>query len=460
MPTTVKNRAANELIGQAEALEAQIADTAKPMSMEEVSKAAEGVRALRTRAAAIAEFTPKAEIERQGGDAGLPVPNPDATIDDFPSIKDEIAKYNKDFGRAFRSMRGFAHALGRNTLTTSQRDVLHRGQRILAQTRATDDVIIGDASDPSGGEFLLPLQQEPSIFRVENRLSGILAGARKYNAIGRSLRIPCVVQDSADGGITRPLAGIANITIVGEGDTKPQQDPKFQQRILTIFKAAAISQIGDETMSDDLTGGQLPATVIAQVGDQCVNFANELLTFTGGGTTEPEGALDPSNGALIVVNRETSQSITTTDIFNMMAKFIGGPDGIWLHSRSAIPQLFGLALSGNTLVTFLANLNDNPGGRMLMGYPLILCDILPQLGVQGDLALVSPSFYAAAIRQQLTVQSSIHVAFVNDITTWRFLFRFGGVPIPTDTYAYAGDGSGNKVNEFSPFVVLGDQAVS
>jgi hypothetical protein len=53
----------------------------------------------------------------------------------------------------------------------------------------------------------------------------------------------------------------------------------------------------------------------------------------------------------------------------------------------------------------------------------------------------------------LTVESSIHVKFVQDITTYRFLARGGGIPIPTSTYAYK-TSAGVKVDPHSPFVVL------
>jgi HK97 family phage major capsid protein len=97
---------------------------------------------------------------------------------------------------------------------------------------------------------------------------------------------------------------------------------------------------------------------------------------------------------------------------------------------------------------------------MLLGYPIVISDFLPTLGVQGDLNLINPAFYAVALRQSLTVESSIHYDFVADVTTYRFFARGGGVPIPDGTYAYKTDGSGNKIDENSPFVTLGDDVTS
>ena len=65
----------------------------------------------------------------------------------------------------------------------------------------------------------------------------------------------------------------------------------------------------------------------------------------------------------------------------------GGGQSVWLINRTALPALLSLTLSGNTLVTWLSNLRDGPP-MQLLGLPVIMTDILPVLGVQGDLALV------------------------------------------------------------------------
>jgi len=77
----------------------------------------------------------------------------------------------------------------------------------------------------------------------------------------------------------------------------------------------------------------------------------------------------------------------------------------------------------------------------------------PALGSESDFSLINPDFYALAIRKALTVESSIHYAFNTDLTTWRFVARAGGIPIPIDTYAWKSTAS-TKVNAHSPFVSL------
>ena len=88
-----------------------------------------------------------------------------------------------------------------------------------------------------------------------------------------------------------------------------------------------------------------------------------------------------------------------------------------------------------------------------------LSDLMAPLGSESDISLVNGDFYAAAIREQLTVESSIHYKFKNDLTAYRFKARGGGIPIPLAPYAYKSDGT-NLIAAHSPFVTLDDVVAS
>ena len=125
---------------------------------------------------------------------------------------------------------------------------------------------------------------------------------------------------------------------------------------------------------------------------------------------------------------------------------------MWFASRYTLQSLMQLTLNGTSLVTWLTNLRDKPQ-MLLLGIPVVITDLLAPLGSKNDFALINPDFYAIAWRQGLTVQSSIHEKFRYDITTYRFVARAGGVPLPTSTYAYK-YANGAKIAEHSPFVTL------
>lgn len=452
-----KNKEANELFAKADLIRAEIGDPTKDLSVEEFTAKKKEFDALTLRAQMMAGHTPDAEIQRQGGDQAIAdrlgvaevqrtSPEEAAKQDFPPTIRAKVNALSKNIQRNFGGTANYCRmARGMGTPNAAQVQVFTQAQEL---TRT----IIGAANDASGGEFLLPLEQESSIFRVDNTIPGLLQRARMYTMRGRTKRIPYLIQD--DEGLTRPLSGISAITIVGEADAKPVREPKFGQRLLTAYKYAAISEIGDETLDDDFTGDLEPALTMA-VGNEILNQLNFHVTTSGTGTGEPLGALNTNNGALIKVTRATQNRITFADAVKMYTRHTHGPNSFWIISRRALGELFTFEVSTGSGATYLANLRSDPSGTPLLGYPIVVSDFLAALGSEGDFGLINPDHYAAALRRQLTVESSIHVKFVNDVTTWRFFARGGGIPIPTAPYAYQSAASSN-VNEHSPFVVLDD----
>lgn len=443
-----KSREANELRAKARAVLAEISDTSQPLTGEEFTAKKAEFDALTARAQFLADHTPDAEIARQGGDAELVRVDAEGADALPPNAKDQMAHLHKVVRAAFGGTANYCRAargmLG--NLTSKQ-------EAALALAKETTRTIVGTASDASGGEFLLPLEQEASVFRVDNTIQGILQRARMYSMRGRTKRIPYLVQDNNE--ITRPLSSISAITIVGEASTKPTREPVWGQRVLTAYKYAAVSKVADEMLDDDFTG-DLEPSMIQVVGQEIVNQINYDLTINGSGSGAPTGALHTSaNTALLKVTRQTQNRIKAADLFNMYVQHTHGPSSFWLVSRRAVAEVFNMELSTGSGTTFLANLVTDPMKATILGYPVVVSDFLNTMGAEGDLALVNPEHYAAAMRRQLTVESSIHVGFVDDYTTWRFFARAAGIPIPTSPYAYRSAASAN-VDEHSPFVVLDD----
>jgi HK97 family phage major capsid protein len=444
-PLVSKNRAANELREQAHKLRHDLMDPAASFTAEQVEKMTGDIRALEMRAQAAADFTPDAEVDRQGGDAELVRVDAQAPArSEFAGMADAMTQVRSTIVSAFPNVGAYIRAATSGRPGTPAQ---------AAALKAVDQFTRTITGSTNGGEYLLPLTQVPEIFSVANQQPGLFQYARRYNVPGRSLRIPYLVQDEGTTTLNRPMAGkIANVSIVGEGATKPTREPTFGQRLLTMYKYAAITQFGDELLGDDFTG-ELPAEVTTAVGGQIVNKINEDITIDGSGSSEPLGALNASNTALIAVNRASASDFTAADAFAMYVRHTHGSNSVWMVSRRVLSKLFALQTTNNTMVTWIANLRDTPQ-MLLLGLPVVVTDLLPTLGVKGDVALVNGDFYAMGLRQALTVESSIHVAFVQDVTTYRFVARGGGIPLPTSTYAYKVNSSGNKVDEHSPFVVL------
>lgn len=454
-----KSRAAQEFRGRAQALQAKLIDPDVKLTADEAKIMHDEIKTLNVRANAAAEFTADAEIERQGGAGDLvragqeQSPEQVTRKDKYLSMDKRIAALTEKVKGEFGDVRSFM-----NVGVAQHRPPTESQKALMRENRELTRAIVGTTGDVSGGEYLLPLTQVASIFSLSNVQQGIMQRARVFNVPGRTLRIPFLMQDDSEAStvLNRPMAGnIANVTIIGEGSTKLVRPPKFGQRLLTVYKYAAYTQVSDELLADDFTG-ELPAEFINAVGQQALNAMNEDLTIDGSGSSEPDGALYPNAAWNIAVTRNTSSTIKPEDLFNMYSRHTHGPGSVWMASRRAVQALFGMSLTSASLVTYLRDLNSRPELNIL-GYPVILTDILPTLGSAGDLALVNPDFYAYAMRQALTVELSRDYAFIDDLTTYRFVVRGGGIPINPGLYAYKYAGS-QGVDEHSPFVYLGDVA--
>jgi len=446
MSIVTKSRAAAEFRTKADALRAELLDATRSLTVDEVKSRTDEINALEQRAAAAAGFTPEAELARQGSPELAQRTAPEAAaVESAP----ELAEITKEVRKAFGGPNGYLLAMARRSMhgmTDAQRAVAAKVDAFHART------IVGTASDATGGEFLLPLQQVANIFTTQMGVGGILETAQRFPVAGRTLRIPFAKQTSAL--VDRPMAGIANVSIVGEAAEKPEKEITFAQRLLTVYKWAAYTELSDEILSDDFTGDLAP-TVQAMIGGQIVNAINESVTIDGTGSSQPLGAFNGSNASLVKVSRKTASQFKIEDVFAMYARHIVGPQSRWYIHPSVLPQFMNLAVGDTTLMTNLSG----AASMQLLGIPVVVTPLVSVLGSEGDVCLGNGAFYALALRQALTVESSIHYKFRHDITAYRFLARAGGLPIPDGTYSYKAANSA-KTYEVSPFVVLDDVVAS
>jgi HK97 family phage major capsid protein len=463
MPVQIKDRstadAANTFREKAAAKRAELLDPNKTFSADELRAAETEISAFEQRAAMIAGFTPDNEIEDQGGlgrdgvvvDAATRgAPEPEGRAKGHARRMEQLRKSVED---EFGGPNSLILALARRSimpLTSSQQRVINE---IDAMTKRT---ITAETGSDSGSEYLLPLQQVESIFSVGMSVAGILQKARRFSVRGRTLRIPYLVQ--SDGDTNRPMAGgIADVVIVGEGASKTEFEPKFLQRLLTVYKYAGYTEIADETLADDMTG-ELSPTIQGVIGGQIMNKVNEDMTSDGTGTAMPMGAFHANNASRYLQTRKTVNTFKVEDVFNMYAHHVLGPASTWYIHPSVVPQLMNMTLGGTTMVTWTTSLQGRPQ-MMLLGLPVEVTPLTAVLGTEADVCLGNAEFYAAAIRQALTIETSIHYRFRNDITAYRFFARAGGLPIPDGTYSYKASGS-IKAWEVSPFVVLDNTATA
>lgn len=323
---------------------------------------------------------------------------------------------------------------------------LERGEKLSSKDLGDMDVktLVGDDTGSDGrGDYLVPTEHMEELLRTMGEGQQFANRARRVAMSRRTADFPRLAQTTAAD--TRPMFSFAAVSKIAEGAQKPEREPTFEQLTLTAIKYAAYVEAADELLTDSIVGMQ---PVLVDLLTEAIAYEYDRDTIRGSGTAEPQGFI--GSNAEYAVNRASSSTIGTGDVFNMESRFFGGEGSLYMFHPSIIPQLYGLASSN--VIAWQRDISSAAPG-VLLGRPLVRTHKLPILNEKGDLCLVDPSFYLVGDLQRITVMNSIHYQFRNDVTAWRATFRAAGTPWPAGTFSHEASG-GTKTWEVSPFVVL------
>lgn len=269
----------------------------------------------------------------------------------------------------------------------------------------------------------------------------ISAGANgmKINAIDEDSR----VDGSRWGGVQAYWAN--------EADALTSSKPKFRQMELNLNKLIGLCYATDELLQD---AAALEA-VIMQAFPEEFTFKVEDAVFNGSGVGQPIGVLN--SAAVITVSAAAGSGIrvSTTDVLAMWARLFSRSqlNSAWFINQDVIPFLFPLTLGSGTAVQLLytppgVNGNAGPYG-LLLGRPVIPVEHCATAGTPGDMVLADLSQYLMIDKGAPQAASSIHVRFLNDETTFRFVYRCDGQPVWKKPLTPK-----NGSNTLSPFIIL------
>lgn len=197
------------------------------------------------------------------------------------------------------------------------------------------------------------------------------------------------------------------------------------------------------------------ARYLGPLSARAIAWSASEAAMNGSGVYEPLGWTKAP--ATIVVAKETSQTADTIveeNIVNMFGRVLDPGRSIWFANQDCIPQLAALPQWSPT--SDLSSASAAVVG-FLCGRPVRVTEHCPTLGDEGDLQLVSPRGYLAAVKEGpnrgVRFASSMHLHFDYALTAFRWTFRFNGQPrlsAPVDP----ANGSVTK----SHFIVLGERA--
>lgn len=200
-------------------------------------------------------------------------------------------------------------------------------------------------------------------------------------------------------------------------------------RTVQLHKLYAFVLATDELVSDAprlnerLTKGAAAA----------IRYKAEDAIIDGDGAGKPLGWMN--GGCLVTVAKEGGQAADTIveeNVLKMYARLLasGSQGAFWLAHKSTLPQLAVMTIGDQpAFLPMASGLTEAPRSRLL-GMPIVWSEHAEVVGDLGDIQLVAPRGYYAAVKQGgPKFAASIHLYFDYDIEAFRWTFRLGGQPM-------------------------------
>ena len=235
----------------------------------------------------------------------------------------------------------------------------------------------------------------------------------------------------------------------GEGAPLTKSKPKFRQVELILNKLTGLCYATDEILAD----ASILEGVIREGFTQEFAFRIDDAILRGTGVGQPLGIL---TGPSLVsqTGASSANTIVTADVTGMFARMYPGSmaRAEWYANVDIVPQLMGLTLNNNPLWLQGGQLAQSPYG-LLLGKPMNYIEQASTVGTVGDLNLLDLSQYIIAEKGGMQMASSMHVQFLTDEMTFRFILRIAGQP---GWHSALTPYKGSKTQ--SPFVTIGTRS--
>lgn len=215
-----------------------------------------------------------------------------------------------------------------------------------------------------------------------------------------------------------------------EATTATAKKPKLAQLKLTLAKLIGIAYRTDEISTDwSASGALLDRAFTSEMA-----FALDDACLRGSGAGQPKGLI--GDAATVVVTGETGQTADTViaeNIFKMFARMPARSKqrAVWYINGDIWPQIFQLyqviGTGGAPLFIPTGALGDAPGGTIL-GRPVVEIEQASAPGDVGDISFLDMTEYVRLEKGGIQRASSIHVEFLTDQETFRWVLRTNGAP--------------------------------
>ncbi len=280
---------------------------------------------------------------------------------------------------------------------------------------------------PSEGGFMVPEEFRSDLMQLALENAIVRPRSTVIPMANPRTHIPSVDETSR----VSSLFGGVVVYRSEEGAELTESGGAFSSVKLDVTKQTALANVPNELIRDWGAFG----AYVDQTFPAALAYFEDYDFLNGNGAGQPLGALNPANGALISVAAASGQVASTIVWENIIAMYSrmlpsSVPNAVWIASPDTFAQLATMALSVGTGGSAIW-LTNGVGAPVLtlLGCPVIMTEKAPAaLGTAGDLSFVDFRMYLIGDYQRMTVESSAHVKFTSDKTSFRMIARNDGRP--------------------------------
>jgi HK97 family phage major capsid protein len=255
---------------------------------------------------------------------------------------------------------------------------------------------------------------------------GLTADGASMFSLGRN--------ETTSGGedIDYPIMStLSTATLVAEAAAISESDPQFTTVTVPTYKYGLAIQVSSE-LEDDNAVANAMSSIVAQAIEGIKNGVGaHLLTGTGSG--QPDGV---DNGSNVV----TATGVATPTAANLMAAYHDITSGYranakWVFNDATVLGIRQLTNAGTIDFVWQPGLQAG-APDLLLGKPVVTDSNVAVAGANAKLGIFGDFKRGYLVRTvgSIRAERSTDFAFLNDLTTFRFIGRFGGEIIDNAAY--------------------------
>lgn len=362
-----------------------------------------------------------AELEKTAAAAYIPENQPGDQL----RIENKGPAWKTDPKCGFKTPREFMLCVmqaSRDGRTEDERLLFLRADEGLKRLAAVGSDEAGTYSDPYGG-FLVPGGFSPSLLQIRTEADPLGGRVTQIPMTAPSIKIPARV----DKDHSSSVSGGFRVYRTSETQTVTASRAAFEMVTLDANPLMGISYATEQLLTDS----PISFAALIEAGFRS-EFASKLMDerINGTGVGQFTGLLNA--GCKLEVSRQAGQAADTIvweNVRDMRARCWGYGSAVWLYCQDALPTLMSMYMQIGAAGVAMWQTSAREGEPdTILGRPAFATEYCKTVGDAGDLILTTPSEYLEGTYQQIEGAESVHVRFLYNERTFRFVMRNDGGP--------------------------------